>query len=316
MHTFFMNDEQVTLINLTNGNRVTIHSGDNRFQEFSQLVSAGKFAEAENLDTKAVVASFVSSVDFSIEIENGLGFIHICNQRYPLEQAIVNKIVKMRKQGFDSTPLLKFLKNLYKNPSKVAISELYMFLEKAELPITSDGYFIAYKVIRDDYKDIHSGKFDNSVGKVCEMPRFEVDDVRTNTCSSGLHFCSRSYLSSFGSGRMATDRCVLVKINPADVVSIPSDYDNAKGRTCRYEVVGEVTADDWRKNLTAKNFSQGAVVTEYDEDDTDLIDKLDEGGYYFDSAMNRWRDVSGKLVSRANLATKFDVDISDITDLE
>jgi hypothetical protein len=35
-------------------------------------------------------------------------------------------------------------------------------------------------------------------------------------------------------------RTVIVKINPADVVSIPTDYDNSKGRACRYEVIGEV----------------------------------------------------------------------------
>ena len=33
---------------------------------------------------------------------------------------------------------------------------------------------------------------------------------------------------------------VILKINPRDVVSIPTDYNNTKGRTCRYEVVGEV----------------------------------------------------------------------------
>ena len=31
-----------------------------------------------------------------------------------------------------------------------------------------------------------------------------------------------------------------MKINPRDVVSIPNDYDNTKGRACRYEVIGEV----------------------------------------------------------------------------
>ena len=33
---------------------------------------------------------------------------------------------------------------------------------------------------------------------------------------------------------------MIVKINPRDVVSIPTDYNNAKGRACRYEVIGEV----------------------------------------------------------------------------
>jgi hypothetical protein len=36
----------------------------------------------------------------------------------------------------------------------------------------------------------------------------------------------------------------LVKIDPADVVSIPSDYDNAKGRAWRYEVMGEHTLSE------------------------------------------------------------------------
>lgn len=38
-------------------------------------------------------------------------------------------------------------------------------------------------------------------------------------------------------------RTVIVKINPRDVVSIPTDYDNSKGRACRYEVIGELGVD-------------------------------------------------------------------------
>lgn len=325
-HTFFMTEDQVTLINLSNGNRVTIHDDDSRFEEFSDLVAAGKYSDAEKLDVKAVVTSFVNnsnSEDFSVEIINGVGVIYINKVPYPLEQTITNKIMKMQSQGFDSKPLIAFLKNLYNNPSKVAVKELYMFLEQSELPITSDGCFVAYKVIRKDYKDIHSGKFDNSVGKVCSMPRFEVDDVRTNTCSSGLHFCSRSYLSQFGSHRMSDDRCVLVKINPADVVSIPSDYNNAKGRTCRYEVVGEVTADNWRSDLSKKDFTENAVVTDYDDEDDEadeslnnLMRRIDENGYYFDDSVDRWRNESGRMVSRVTLSDLFGVDVSDIVDLE
>jgi len=321
-HTFFMTDDQVTLINLSNGNRVTIHSNDARFEKFSKLVSEEKFAEAEKLDVKAVVTSFASKSnqdDFSVEIKNGVGTIYINKVAYPLEQTITNKIIKMNDQ-WHAMPLIAFLKNLYNNPSKVAVQELYLFLEKAELPITSDGHFIAYKVIKNNYFDIHSGKFDNSVGKVCSMPRFEVDDVRTNTCSSGLHFCSRSYLQSFGSNRMNDDRCVLVKINPADVVSIPSDYNNAKGRTCRYEVVGEVTAENWRVNLTQKDFTTAAVVSDFDETDDetddDLLSLINDKGYRFDNSVDRWRDENGRMVSRITLSDLFGVDVSDIVDLE
>jgi hypothetical protein len=76
------------------------------------------------------------------------------------------------------------------NPSYRAVNELYGFLEKNRLPITPDGHFLAYKKVRDDYKDIHSGTMDNSVGKIVEMERNQVNDDKNQTCSSGLHFCS------------------------------------------------------------------------------------------------------------------------------
>jgi hypothetical protein len=148
------------------------------------------------------------------------------------------RMIQMLQEGFPIEPMVHFMENLYQNPSKRAVTELYGFLEKGNLPITPDGHFLAYKKVRADYTDVHSGKFDNSVGQVVEMERHDVDDNKDNTCSTGLHFCSMSYLSCFGG-----ERTVIVKINPADVVSIPSDYNDAKGRACRYEVIGELSVD-------------------------------------------------------------------------
>ena len=151
--------------------------------------------------------------------------------------AMASRMIEMIQEGFSIEPLVLFMENLMQNPSHRSVTELYGFLEKNNLPITPDGHFLAYKKVRQNYMDVHSGTFDNSVGKVCEMPRNKVDDVAENTCSSGLHFCSQDYLNHFGG-----ERVVIVKINPRDVVSIPTDYDFSKGRTCRYEVVGEVGA--------------------------------------------------------------------------
>jgi hypothetical protein len=145
------------------------------------------------------------------------------------------RMITMFQHGFPVEPMVNFMENLMLNPSKRAVSELYGFLEKNKLPITPDGHFLAYKKVRDDFLDVHSGTMDNSVGKIVEMERNRVDDDRNRTCSTGLHFCGESYLEHFGG-----ERIVIVKINPRDVVSIPSDYDDAKGRACRYEVVGEL----------------------------------------------------------------------------
>lgn len=157
----------------------------------------------------------------------------------PIHGALTDRILSVLKENGDVAPLLLFLENLMQNPSKRAVDELYSFLSKCDLPITNDGHFLAYKRVRDDYTDVHSGTFDNSVGKICEMPRNAVDDDRNRTCSAGLHFCSKSYLGHFGG-----DRIMVVKINPADVVSIPADYNDAKGRCWRYEVVEELTVED------------------------------------------------------------------------
>ena len=155
--------------------------------------------------------------------------------------AVVGRVMELLKAGLDANPMLRFIENLMQNPSKRAVDELWSFIEACNLPVTSDGHFLAYKRVRENYHDVHSGKFDNSVGKVLTMPRNQVDEDKNRTCSAGLHFCSYDYLAHFGG-----ERIVVVKINPADVVAIPADYNNSKGRTCRYEVVDEIPVNEYR----------------------------------------------------------------------
>lgn len=184
----------------------------------------------------------------------------------PLHGALVNRIIGVVQAAGDASPLLLFLENLMENPSKRATDELYDFMDACSLPITDDGHFLAYKKVRADYKDCHSGTMDNSVGQVLTMPRNAVDEDKNRTCSAGLHFCSKSYLSSFGGARV-----VVVKINPRDVVAIPSDYNNAKGRTCRYEVIDELdvsagtdsdSVESIRDNYEDKYAGQGTAATQ------------------------------------------------------
>lgn len=155
------------------------------------------------------------------------------------ENIVVSRIVENFKKGVEFNYLLQFLDNVAENPSNTAIQELYMFLEDNSLPITPDGYFLAFKRITKDYTDCYTNSFDNRVGAIVEMKREDVDDDRDRTCSNGLHFCAKGYLKSYHG-----DRIVVVKINPADVVSIPSDYNNMKGRCCKYMVVAEVVAKE------------------------------------------------------------------------
>ncbi len=140
----------------------------------------------------------------------------------------------------EADPVINFIENLMKNPSRGSVADLYGFLEACSLPITSDGYFLAYKKVRYDFKDIYSGKHDNSVGKELEMERWEVDDNRQQTCSTGYHCCSFEYLSHYGGISKDSHRVLVVKVNPKDVVSVPVDYNNQKMRVCKYKVIDEI----------------------------------------------------------------------------
>lgn len=187
-----------------------------------------------------------------------------------IHNAISDRLNFLWSRGLKYQPLLKFLDNLMDNPSFRAVNETYGFLEACNLPITDDGHFLAYKMVRHDYSDIYTGTMDNSVGKVVEVPRNKVDEDSNRTCSYGLHCCSKEYLfSGYGSWNSGgVDRILIVKVNPRDVVAVPSDYNNSKMRVSRYEVVGELTRDDL--NLD-EFYTPGFAppVDEFDESDFD-----------------------------------------------
>lgn len=215
------------------------------------------------IDVTSAVQTFVSD---TLEVTDG----QVLYQGEPLHNAAVDRLLSLMAQGFDVQPLVAFLENVTQNPDARAVSGLYDWLERGRLPISEDGCIIAYKIVGENYKDIYTGTFDNSVGAVCEMPRFRVDDNPDRTCSAGLHFCSAEYLPHYGWGG---HRVMLVKVNPRDVVAFPRDYNISKGRCCRYEVIQEVDRE------TAGSYFDNAAVYQFDDDSDDqLVDPWDDEG--------------------------------------
>lgn len=198
-----------------------------------------------NIKEQVEAAIQSSATAGKVTIENGEVFYN----NKAIHNSLTERIIDMARQGFDIGYMVKFLENLMKNPSFRAVNELYGFLESGSIPITENGTFLAYKKIRNNWTDIHSGTFDNSIGAVCEMPRNMVDEDSSRTCSAGLHVCSYDYLAHFS--RDNDDRVVICEINPADVVSIPADYNNTKMRVCKYTVIGEV--EDYKESEILNN---------------------------------------------------------------
>lgn len=217
--TFFLNNQ--------------VHSIKKDETIWDQLIEAIKTENIETIqniiDRKTAIINYIDNSPFCIK-NNTVYY----NDKI-LDNSLTQRIIEMHKDGFNITPMIRFVHNLMQNPSNRAIQELYNFLEVCNLPITEDGRFIAYKRIRYDYKDCYSGTVDNTPGVIVRMPRNQVDDNKENTCSHGLHVCSLAYLAHF-----CGDRLIVVLVNPRDVVSIPIDYNNSKMRVCEYESYSEI----------------------------------------------------------------------------
>lgn len=233
----------------------------------------------ELIDLSRKVRDYVHNTN--IEIKDGIIYF----DGDAIHNTLTKRVLEFIKHDLPFKPMLNFLNNLLDNPSKRAVDELYDFLEAGELPITEDGHFLAFKNVRSDFKDIHSGTFDNSVGSICEMKRNQVDEDKDRTCSYGLHFCSIAYLPHFLDSK--DGKTVIVKINPKDVVAIPADYNNTKGRTCRYEVVGEYT-ENWREKIGRGESGWDAPL--YSSDGGEYEDEYDDEDYDDPCEDSTWGD--------------------------
>lgn len=215
----------------------------------------------------------------------------------PIVDVLTNRVFEMIQDGFDVCPMVNFIDNLYQNPSKKTIDRIYDWLEAGRMPITEDGHFIAYKRVNYDYTSFYDNKTKHNLLTVVSMPRFACDDRHETVCSTGLHFCSQEYLSNYFSGQ---GRVLILKVNPADVVSIPIEYGTSKGRACKYFVLGELV--DEHKDivehinvLTDPVYSNEAVVTDSAPGDDAAIQYRVgyENGYNF--ARGRSIDESARL---------------------
>ncbi len=246
------------------------HTADTTHINYAKIIDALKNSDWDAIPdlfnlTKAVKTYADQTPTAGINIDVDAGTVHYKGQR--VHDSMVSRILDMMKEGFDITPMKNLLRNLYDNPSNRAVQELYTFLEYGKMPITSDGHFLAYKRVNEDYTSCFDGKTANDIDTTVSMPRNAVDDRSNITCSHGLHICSFEYLRHYPGARV-----ILLKVNPADVVSIPTDYNNTKARVCRYEVIGELTREE--AGLDNHSFGTSVYVTEHEPTQQEVEDAV------------------------------------------
>lgn len=213
------------------GQTVSIADADTRFNDIVEAIKEDRLEDIPSIVTK--VERYLT--ERGIEIDHGLVII----DGEPIPNELNSKLLQLIDSQLPIKPLVNFWRRLKKNSSFNSRLMLYKFLDHNGHPITSDGKFVAYRAVRNDFLDKHTGTIDNSIGKEVRIDRSQVDDNPNNTCSHGLHVATFKYAQSFASG---DDKLLEVYVDPADVVCVPVDYDGTKMRVCAFNVVAETKA--------------------------------------------------------------------------
>lgn len=273
---FILTDRSLTI--RWNGVTRTVDRNDSSFETVLNYYREGKYDEA--------LAS-ASPAEKIVMYGNGLfgvlnGVVIIDGVEAPEE--LNREILKFIEQKLPPEPLVKFVQRVRKNPSYRSVNQLWGFVKANSICLTEDGELVLYKRVlgpEKEYFDIHTGHtHKNTPGETIRMPRNLVDDDPTSTCSHGLHVAAWEYAHKhFGSTLATSDVIMEVLVDPEHVVSIPTDYNNAKMRVCEYTVLGIVQNPESsalkvvpRAYVPDNSFS----VTEDEEDDENDSDDDDE----------------------------------------
>jgi hypothetical protein len=178
------------------------------------------------------------------------GFLYYENEQVANQPT--ERIINMIKNSWDYKPMLAYLDRLYQNVSNRAVHESYTWCSNKGLPITDDGMLIGYKGVslysgedrfdklgrplaEGDHVDKYTGtSFRNNIGDECSMNRRGVSDNCNDGCASGLHVGTYEYAENWAGTNGVV---VLVKFDPADIVSVPTDCQYSKMRVSKYTVV-------------------------------------------------------------------------------
>lgn len=228
-------------------------------------------------DSEAFVNAYDLEQQFkSVETSSGgkvkiVGETILYNNK-PLHNSMTNRMIQLLREGQDINHLVKFLENLMQNQSASSVESAYPFLEHHGIPITEDGCFLAKKAVRSDYYDKFSGTILNQPGMVVKMERNQVIDRPSDHCAAGLHVGASSYSGVGGWYWSPGNKVLLVKVNPKNIVSCPTDHNFTKLRVCEYEVLCECEEELKRSVYSGL----GVNDTDYDEDEYDDSDCCEE----------------------------------------
>jgi hypothetical protein len=201
-----------------------------------------------NAATPDEVAAAVAN---DVTVRNGVLYYKDEPMHGVLAETILGLYDQKKSEAF--VPLARFLSKVMDNPNPHSRVHLYDWMKHLSFNIDEDGNLIAYKGVNrhwdHGFVSVHTGPaiaagikvtghVPNKVGTVVRMDRKKVTFDPQQGCGSGLHVGTVSFARSYGNAMIE------VKIDPRDVVSVPTEHDWQKLRVCKYKVLREVTGKE------------------------------------------------------------------------
>lgn len=266
---YTLTNDLITVI--VDGQPLVVRSGGAQYAALREALFREEWEKALELtkSPKSALAEYIGKAGLGKFTVDGTT-LKFGDQEVPAD--VTGRIDAMLTRGESPVPLLRFFERLQQNPSWRSVTQLFNFLQKANIPIEEDGTFLTYKGVNQDLTDKYTGTIDNSPGQVVRLPRNQISDDENELCHFGLHVCSPEYLGFFGG-----DRTVVCRVKPEDVVCIPKDHRSAKMRVCEYEVVGHYTGQLLPStSVTKTDLVDDQYEDEEDADEESETDQVDE----------------------------------------
>ena len=221
---YTLSKHSVTVVH--EGQPFTVKSSAANYTSLAAALEAKDWDRAVQLLTVKEAVKTWSKGDFNL---SG-GHVTYLGERLP--QSLSRRILDLVAKNEAPDAFLRFWRRLQANPSARSVEQLWPFLEKKGIPIHPTGHILAYKGVKTNMRDQHTGTIDNSVGVHNQMPRNKISDDPNVACHFGFHVGALEYAKSFSAVT------IICAVDPADVVCIPKDHSHQKMRVCSYTVVG------------------------------------------------------------------------------
>ena len=226
-----------TMVNIVINGEVV--NADYTHPSFKEIIAACLAEDFEKAVTLANTGKTIEKWSLgAFEFKNGK--LYYCGEA--LHGSLIEKIISSIKEGDDNVnKYVFFLEDALRN-DKNSYNEMWDFIKHNAIKIHDNGAIIGYKkvTVGADGKlyDSYTNTVPNDPGTLVQMPRHLVNDNKSETCSYGLHVGSINYVRNFSGNQI-----VKVLVAPANVVSVPTDYNGQKMRCSEYFVLETLDYD-------------------------------------------------------------------------